>query len=259
MTVVPLLDLQRRFQACVGDGAAALPASVAGTGAASAGERLQVYTEAIRLRFLEVLGEDYPGLRALVGEGGFQALGGAYMAAHPSRERSIRWFGRHLPAFLGTAAPWRDRPVFGEMARFEWAKGEVVDAADRPVIGVEDIAAVPPERWADFRPRLKPALRRITLAWNVPGLWSALDRGERPPPAVRSPQAVPWLLWRDALRVRWRSLDPDEARALRACAAGEDFGAICAGLNERSAAEEAALRAATCLKQWAVDGLLEAL
>ena len=254
-----LLDFQRHFQAWVTGEGLAPPANVAGTGAASAGERLQVYAEAIRLRFLEVLGKDYPGLHALVGEDEFRVLGGAYIVAHPSRERSIRCFGRHLPLFLRGTAPWRERPLLGEMACFEWAKGEVADAADRPVVGVDEIAAVPPGRWADLRPRLKPALRRLALEWNVPALWSALDRGDPPPPPARSERALPWLLWRDGLRVRWRSLGPDEAWAIRACSAGEDFGAICTGFCERGGEEGAALRAATCLRQWAADGLLEAL
>ena len=252
-----LLDLQRSFQAYVLGETDAPPATVAGAGAASAEERLHVYAEAIRLRFLEVLGEDYPGLRALAGADEFRSLRRAYVAAHPSHDRSIRWFGRHLPAFLRSAAPWRDHPVLGEMALFEWSKGELLDAADSPVVDVEDIAAIPPDRWAGIRPRLKPAMRRLALEWNVPGLWSAIDRGDTPPLPTRGEQAVDWVLWREDLRVRWRSVEPDEAWALRACADGEDFGAICAGLSERSGEDGAALLAATCLKQWVVDGLLE--
>lgn len=254
-----LLDLQRSFQACVLGETKVPPATVAGTGAASAEDRMHVYAEAIRLRFLEVLGEDYPGLRALVGDGEFQSLGCAYAAAHPSHCRSIRRFGRRLPEFLRATAPWRDHPVPGEMALFEWSKSELMDAADSPVATVDEVAAIPPDQWAGIRPRLKPAVRRLTLEWNVPALWSAIDRGDAPPPPARAERAVDWVLWRDDLRVRWRSVEPEEAWALRACADGRDFGAICAGLSEWSGADGAALRAATCLKQWTVDGLLEAV
>ena len=257
--MTPLLDLQRRFQSYVLGETDTPPATVAGAGAASAEDRLHVYAEAIRLRFLEVLGEDYPGLRVLVGEDEFRALGCAYAAAHPSHERSIRWFGRHLAPFLGSTAPWRDHPALCEMARFEWTKGELVDAADGPVVGVDDVAAVPPDRWAGIRPRLKPAVRQLALEWNVPVVWSAIDRGETPQPPVHAERAVYWLLWREDVRVRWRSVEPDEEWALRACAGGEDFGAICTGLSERIGEDGAAFRAAVCLKQWAVDGLLEAV
>ena len=254
-----LRDLQRGFQARVLGEADTLPATVARAGAVSAEDRMQVYADAIRLRFLDVLGQDYPGLHALAGDDRFRTLGLGYAAAHPSHHPSIRWFGRHLPAFLRSTAPWRDQPVLGEMARFEWAKGELLDAADSPVVGIEDIAAIAPDRWAAMQPRLKPAVRRLALEWNVPRLWTAIDRGDAPPPPVRMERAVEWLLWREDIVVRWRSVEPDEAWALQRCAAGGDFGSICAGLCRRVGEEAAAFRAATYLKQWAADSVLEAV
>ncbi|MCY4284449.1 MAG: DNA-binding domain-containing protein [Thiotrichales bacterium] len=263
-----LRELQRGFQSWVLGDASAPPVTVADTDAVSARERLKVYADAIRLRFLEVLGQDYPGLHTLAGDEEFRRLGLAYIEAHPSHHPSIRWFGAHLSAFLRSTAPWREQPVFAEMAVFEWAKGELLDAPDSPVVGVEDIAAIPPDRWAGIQPRLKPAVRRVTLEWNVPVVWKAIDGDETVPApsrtncagsASRTECAVEWLLWRQDLLVRWRSIDPDEAWALRRCDTSEDFGAICAGLCERVGEEAAALRAATFLKQWAADGVLEAV
>ena len=254
-----LRDLQRSFQAYVLGEVDTPPPTAAGTGAATAEDRLYVYADAIRLRFLEVLGQDYPGLHALAGDDRFRSLGLAYVAAHPSHHPSIRWFGRHLPHFLRITAPWRDHPVLSEMARFEWTKGELLDAADSPVVRIEDVAAIPPDRWAGIRPRLKPAVRRLQLEWNVPSLWRAIDRDETPPAPARVKPAVDWLLWRDHLAIRWRSIEPEEAWALQRCAEGESFGAICTGLLEQVGEDVAAFRAATCLKQWAADGVLEAV
>ena len=254
-----LRDLQRSFQAYVVGDASAFPATVAGTDAASAEDRLRVYADAVRLRFLDVLGQDYPGLHTLAGDDRFRALGLAYVAAHPSHHRSVRWFGAHLPAFLRSTAPWRDHPILSEMARFEWAKGELLDAADSPVVTIEAVAAIPPDRWAGMQPRIKPAVRRLALEWNVPAVWKAIDRGDSPPTPVRAERATDWLLWRHDIVVRWRSIEPDEAWALRCCEAGADFGSVCTGLCERVGEDTAALRAATYLKQWAADGVLESV
>ena len=254
-----LRQMQRSFQAWVLGDAGTLPATLAGGGAVSAEDRLNIYAQAIHLRFLEVLGQDYPGVHGLAGDDQFRSLGLAYVAAHPSHHPSIRWFGSHLSGFLRSTAPWRNHPVLGEMARFEWAKGELLDAADSPVIGVEDIAAIPPDRWAGIRPRLKPAVRRLSLQWNVPALWKAIDDGDAPPPPTRLERAVDWLLWREGIVVRWRSVEPDEAWALSQCERGADFGTICTGLCERIGEDSAAFRAATYLKQWAADSALEAV
>ena len=254
-----LRNLQQSFQAYVLGERQAPPATVAGTVAASAEDRMRIYSDAIRIRFLEVLGEDYPGLRAMAGDEEFRSLGLAYIAAHASTHPSIRWFGSHLPSFLTSTAPWRDYPVLGEMARFEWAKNELLDAADSPVVTIEDIAAVPAAQWAEMRPRLKPAVRRLSLEWNVSSLWKAIDREDTPPEPVRAERAVDWLLWREDMHIRWRSLEPDEAWALQRCAGGETFGSICVGLCERTGEDAAAFRAATYLKQWAADTVLEAV
>jgi Putative DNA-binding domain len=254
-----LAELQRSFQAFVTGSAHAPPAMISGNTRASAQSRMQIYAEAIDLRFLEALGEDYPGVHGLLGDESFRQLAHAYAAAHPSHFRSMRWFGMHLPELLRADEPWCEHPVLAEMARFEWSKGELVDAADISPIGVEDIAAIPAARWAGMRPRFVHALRQLTLEWNVPALWSALETGETPPPPTRLEHPVDWLLWRQGISIRWRSIDAHEAWALRACAGGADFDVLCNGLCERIGRDAAPLRAATYLKQWASDGLLAAV
>ena len=64
-----LRELQQKLSG-VGGGrcTTALPATVADAGSVSAEDRLDIYATAIRLRFLEVLGQDYPGLHALAGD-----------------------------------------------------------------------------------------------------------------------------------------------------------------------------------------------
>lgn len=254
-----LLDLQRSFQAYLLGDAKSAPQSIANTRAASAETRLNVYADGIQLRFLEVLGEDYAGLRGLLGDLQFARLGREYARAHPSRHPSIRWFGRHLPAFLRSAEPWRNQPLVAEMAAFEWAKGELIDAPDAPVVGVEEIAAIPPDRWSEMQPRLVPAVRRLALEWNVPVLWNAIGRDQTLCPPEQSVPAVNWLLWRRRIDIRWRSIEPDEAWSLEVATGGGNFGALCAGLCERVGRDAAAFRAASFLKQWASDGLLTSI
>jgi hypothetical protein len=254
--VSELADLQRRFQAGVLGDAPAVLDLLAGDAAAGAGERLAVYAEGMTLRFLEALDGDYPGVRALTDDAGFERLGREYALAHPSRERSLRWFGAQLAEHLATTTPWSARPELAEMAAFEWRKGELHDAADSEAASVADVAAVPPEEWAVLAPRPVATIRRLDLHFNVPAVWSAVDRGEPMPALSPEPAARPWLLWRRELSIHWRSLDADEAWALDACAEGATFGDLCDGLCERVGEEHAALRAAGVLKQWLTDGVL---
>lgn len=251
-----LVDLQTEFQSYLLGGQSEIGHHVVATDKTTAAQRLAVYGNAYRLRLLEVLGEDFPGLKGLLGAESFTALGRAYIDAHPSAHSSIRWFGRHLSHFLRKRAPYNDRPELAEMAAFEWAQGEVVDASDSPVCSVEQLITVSPMRWPDMRVVFQHAMRRLELNWNVSIVWRAIHDGSPIPTFERCAQPLAWLLWRRSLQVHWRSLADDEQWAIQACLDGRSFGEICQGLNERSTVPDVALRAATLLKQWLNDDLV---
>lgn len=218
----------------------------------NASARLRIYADAYRLRLVEVLGNDFPTTRAAVGDAAFEALALAYLAAHPSTQPSARHFGH---AFAGWLARQDDVPPgLHPLAGFEWLQGEAFDAADREPLGIADIAAVPPEAWPTLQFRWHPSLRLIALAGNAPSQVEACARGT-PVPAWRDVTASTWLLWRRDHEVHWRQLDADEASVLRALGDGSHFGQLCGQLNDRHG-DAGALRAASLLKRWLVDGLL---
>jgi len=73
-----------------------------------------------------------------------------------------------------------------------------------------------------------------------------------PPTPEQASHETAWLLWRRELQIHWRSLKQDEASTIDACMAGHNFGELCEWLEESSAA----IRAASMLKRWVIDGLL---
>ena len=93
--------------------------SVRGNARESAETMFGVYRNAYWARLVEALGNDLPGLKALMGDEAFDKMARAYVAKHPSQHPSIRWAGRHLADFLATEAPYRDDPWFADMARFD--------------------------------------------------------------------------------------------------------------------------------------------
>jgi len=248
-----LACLQRGFQRSVFKGNARFEREIVGTSRMSAARRLEIYSHAYRARLVETLETDYPGLGALAGAERFEHLAQEYVRAHPSSHRNLRWYGGALPAFLAKAVPSRRVRALAEMAAFEWQLGLAFDAADATPLTIDDIAQVPTTEWAGMRFAPHPSVRRLALRYNVPGLRAAAE-GDRPlPPLTRAKSAVAWLVWRQNLVIRYRSLAKDEARALDALLRGADFGEICAQL---AGAPEPALRAAALLKGWVAEGLL---
>ena len=284
-----LADLQSDFQSFLLGGNERMLGRITGTAKVSAETRLAVYYDAYRLRLLEALASNYPVLRAWIGEEEFENIGIAYVAAHPSRHFSIRWFGHLLPEFLAATPPWSDKPYIVEMAALEWALSEAFDAEDGTVIGIEDMAAIPAPAWPDMRLQFHPSAQRLDPRWNVPIIWKAINRnldveknaascrGEtsatpsagkeqrEDAPAVADvpapveheyPQA--WLIWRQDLTVRFRTLDAAESRVVALSRYGSTFGQLCDALCAEADEAEAATRAAACLRDWVASGLIVA-
>ena len=214
--------------------------------------RLDLYADGYRWRLVDVLRHDYPVLRASLGQDRFDALAEAYLHAHPSRHPSVRHVGTGFARWLATRTP--EAPALADLARLEWAQGEVFDAAEADTADIGAMATLPADAWPALRLSLHPAVRRVHLRSNAAALLEAHAGGAVLPALRRQPLAT-WLLWRHAFDVHWRRLARDEAAALAAVARGVPFVDWCARLPGPTPA----LRAAGLLKRWLTDGLLTGL
>ena len=124
-------DLQRAFQDYLLATSDTFQAAVRDTSKADRVTLLDVYRDGYALRLIEALTTDYPGVMAMAGPADFDHVARAYIAAHPSRHPSVRWYGRDLADFLASTEPYSRTPAAAEMARFEWALGEAFEFARR--------------------------------------------------------------------------------------------------------------------------------
>jgi hypothetical protein len=224
-----------------------------------AADRLAIYHNAYRVRLIEALDDTYPKLHAALGDEMFCALGEAFVAAHPSVYRSIRWYGRELAGYLAGEPPFAEQPILAELARLEWMLAEVFDSRDAEPVDRSALSAIEPSGWGAIRLELHPSVRRLDLEWNAVPVWQALSREESPPDPEHGGHAVPWLLWRQNLGNYFRSMTADEAAALESARRGDTFAGICAALSAHLAEEEIPLRAAGLLGGWADAGLIAAV
>lgn len=251
--------LERDFQGFVYErdpAYAAMAALVASTAKVSAVQRLDVYADAYRLRLLEVLGNDFPGLKQLAGEEKFEQLARAYIEAQPSAHFNIRWYGEGLSHFLRLTSPWCDDAALAEMAAFEWAMGLAFDAPDEACVTLEEIAAIPPAAWPGMVPVLQSGLQNLRLAWNVPAIRQAADQGGILPALECGDTPRHWLIWRQDLTVYFRPMEPEEAWAIESLRDWASFAEICEGLCRWHEPGEVAAHAAGLLKRWVTDGVI---
>jgi hypothetical protein len=247
--------LQAAFQSAVlgADGGLALL-----RGGERAARGLAVYRGAYRSRLRAALRDNYGVLHQALGDEAFDALADAYLAAHPPRESSIRWFGDCLAGFMA-AWPALPHPALADLARLDWALRGAFDAEAVPRLDAAALEALAPDSWAGVALRLQPHASVLELAWAVAPAWHALaDARERgadvtvPAPAELRHALV---AWRDALQPRWRTLDEAEAEAIALIARNPGLP-LGEWLEQAVSAATPLAQAVAWLRRWADDGLL---
>lgn len=140
-------------------------------------ERLEIYNRQYWFRVLGSLAEDFPALRAVVGEARFQALSIAYLTANPSRSFTLRNLGSKLTVWLAANPQFcgRRQRLALDVARIEWAGVEAFDNAESLPLTLEQIATLD----AGSRLAVQPYLQLIALEYAADDLVLALHDGER--------------------------------------------------------------------------------
>ena len=221
-----------------------------------AADRLAIYRNAYQVRLIDALHATYPVLHGLLGDEAWVELGFAFVAAHPSVFRSIRWYGRELADYLAVSAPYNDAPILSEVARLEWTLAEVFDAPDALPLPRSALSAIEPAAWGSLILEFHPSLRCLAFSWNTAAVWKAMSQDETPPSPEMAPVPAAWLLWRQNLQNYFRSMNAIELAALESARRGRTFAQLCEDLGALLPQDEVPAAAASLLGAWADSGLI---
>jgi len=140
-------------------------------------ERLQIYNQQYWWRLLGAFGEDFRGLRAVLGGRKFDRLATAYLEASGSTSWNLRNIGSRLVEFL-ESNPKLTHPRTAlaiDVARVEWARVLAFDEPGRKVIEPAKPARTPPHR---LKLGLQPYVALLELSHPVDDLMRKLKRTE---------------------------------------------------------------------------------
>jgi hypothetical protein len=201
-------------------------------------ERLEIYNRVYWFRILSSLADDFPGLRAVVGQQSFDKLIRAYLNDCPSESFTLRNLGSRLERWL------RAHPRFAgkrhqlalDMVRLEWADIDVFDSAEYPRLGEEKLRNL----GDDPTFNLQPYLRLLDLAYPVDDLLLSIrdqeDEGsditsnvflERPEQSSRKrwklprPRKVYLAVHRQEMIVYFKRLEPEAFALARSLQQGK--------------------------------------
>ena len=250
-----LVPLQAAFQQhlLAGDGTITAAIRAGGIGIE---RRLAIYHQAYRMRLVETLRDTFGHTLLYLGDEIFDAVALAHVEAHPSAHASLRDYGDGFDTTLAQQLP--QAPEVAELARLDRALRHAFDGPDAPVLTLQDLAAIAPERWATLGFELHPTFARLQLNHNTLALWQALDQDEDPPPALPLAEPGELLIWRRGHQPHFRSLPAHEAAALDALHAGLCFADTGAQLAARFDLPDMATQLGGLLRRWIDEALLSA-
>jgi len=127
--------------------------------------RLEIYNRQYWFRIRDCFYEDYPGLRAILGDQKFERLADEYLSKYPSQSYTLRNLGSRLVQFLRAAPRWtapKTRLAL-DLARLEWAHIEAFDNEARPSLSTRHLAGAA----AKIRLKLQPHLTLLKLENEV--------------------------------------------------------------------------------------------
>ena len=132
-------------------------------------ERLEIYNRQYWFRVLGSVAEDFPGLRAILGQRRFEDMCRAYLAECPSRSFTLRNLGARLETWLRRNPKWiRGKQTLAlDMVRLEWADIEAFDGEAEPPLHLGDLCGsfVP-----SLRLRVQPYVQLLELHYPVDDL-----------------------------------------------------------------------------------------
>ena len=132
-------------------------------------ERLEIYNRQYWFRVLSSMIEDFPGLRAVLGDRRFDAMCKAYLVDCPSRSFTLRNLGAQLESWLRKHPRWAGpkQALALDIARLEWADIEAFDGAAEPALRPENLGG---DAGANLRLKLQPYVRLLDLKYPVDDL-----------------------------------------------------------------------------------------
>jgi hypothetical protein len=132
-------------------------------------ERLEIYNRQYWFRLLSSMIEDFPGLRAVLGDKKFEAMSKAYLVDCPSQSFTLRNLGARLESWLRKHPKWAGakQALALDIVRLEWADIQAFDGKAEPALRAEDLQAADADH---LKLRLQPYISLLDLKYPVDDL-----------------------------------------------------------------------------------------
>jgi Putative DNA-binding domain len=188
-------------------------------------ERFRVYRNNVWHGLSAALGEAYPVVKRLVGDGLFAAMARAFLARGLPQRRSLALFGAGFAEFIDGFEAVSGLPYLADVARLERAVLEAMHATDAPVLSPAEVAALG-DNILQTRAVLHPATRLVLAAHPVTEIWLAHQQTTVTPMTLVAGASAA-LVTRPHLSPLVQRLEEPDAAFLQGLMQGRSLGEAC--------------------------------
>ncbi len=193
-------------------------------GKLSAEARLEIYRHNVFTNLSNALGDIFPVVKRVVGEGFFREAARVFIRDVPSTSGDLNRYGAAFGDFLAAYPHAAELPYLADVARMEWAWQEAFHAAEAAPLDLARLAAIPAERHGGLRFVLHPSARLLASDYPLLAIWKVNQEG------YSGEMAVEWdsgrehlLVFRPERDVGMQALTATEWHFLQACSQGADL------------------------------------
>ena len=212
-------------------------------------DQLGVYVNAYRYRLNDVVAEDYPALRAYLGEERFNNIIWDFVNSETSTHFNIGRFALKLPGYLASRLP-KDSFAY-ELCQLETAIAQLADEQESAPLMPEHLAGLTPEKLMETVLHPRRALQIMAFSYPVNAYYRAVMDDKSPKKPRRKASYTAVFRHEDVI---WRmDLEAQEYALLSRLFSGETVGQALAELDE-----SAASKLSDYFSRWMRNGLLRA-
>lgn len=136
-------------------------------------ERFLIYRNNVVASLIEALGDNFPVVKALVGNDFFSAVAKLWVLENPPEVPMLFLYGEGFSDFLSSFEPAQSVPYLADIARLEQARRLSYHAADASSVCLNDLQEIPEPRLFDLTLILHPSLRVVDSLYPLQTVWLA--------------------------------------------------------------------------------------
>ena len=219
-------------------------------------ERLDIYAHMYFARLLEILRDEYPTTRQILGADAFELAGRRFLERNPSRHKTLNRLSERFPAFLARHLPRGHRNGLAvDVARIERAMEDVFDAPQVAPMTATQFAAIGADEWRRVRLPVNPALRLLKLRYPANDYMNAVRAKAKP--RIPRARATCAIVYRRGYQVYRRDQEEAAFKLLAALAADKTLAAAVRGSlsGRRGSADQLAATLGGWFREWSAAGL----